>query len=488
MKNIKHINILPLVLALILFTGVSCDNGFDQLAENPNAPSEVPASFVLAGAQVDLSYYTSYQMGINYLGLWVQQHASGAYPDEDQYSPRLNDINVYWNNIYDNSMRDFKHILEVSEVSNNVNQTAVALILSSYGYMALTDVWGDIPYSQALLGSEGIFTAEFDTQEAVYVGIIADLNSAVNMVDMGRIDGFGSEDVIFGGDMDKWVRFGNSLRLRAFMHLSNVDPVTARNGVIEMLGKVLISSQDQNAAIQYSNVSGNKNPVYSRLVGRENDFRISESISLRMIGNGTSTAPQDPRLPVFAELNSEGEYVGIPNGINGLSEVGLTNATSSKIGELYAAADAPAYFMTYAEVEFIRAEAAARGWIADDPAAAYDNAITVSMEQNNITDAAVINSFLTAANIAYSPAIGLEQIATQKWIALYGQSIESWTNWRRTGFPDIPVALNDKNNGVIPRRLMYGSTEATTNATNVNIATERQGGAELSDRVWWDKQ
>ena len=512
MKNIKNIKILFLTLAMLI-AGISCDNGFDDMLENPNAPLESPGRLVLAGAQADLSYYASYQLGINYIGLWVQQHASGAYPDEDQYSPRLNDINVYWNNIYDNSMRDFKYILEKPEerpdLEEDMNLRAIALIMSAYGYMALTDVWGDIPYSEALNGAKKITTPIFDTQEEVYTGIIADLDKAADIIDMSKeerkdID-FTGEDLVYKGNMDKWMRFANSLRLRAFMHLSNVKPAVAEAGVVEMLGKPLISKQDQNAAIGYSTISGSKNPVHSRTAGRENDFRVSESIVSRMIGNGSSTAPQDPRLPVYAELNDAGyedlngnkkedpgealpdEYVGIPNGIKGLSEVKLTNATSSKIGALYTAADAPAYFMTYAEVEFIRAEAAARGWIADVPAIAYNNAIKVSMEQNGITDAAAITTFLTAPNIAYDPATGQEQIATQKWIALFGQSIESWTNWRRTGFPDIPVARNDKNNGVIPRRLMYGSVEATTNATNVAAATARQGGAELSNRVWWDK-
>ena len=263
MKNIKYIKIIALFLA-ILVTVAACDNGFEELAENPNAPNEVPASFVLAGAQVDLSYQTSYQMGINYLGLWVQHHASGAYPDQDQYSPRLNDINVYWNNIYDNSMRDFKHILERSTEDGNVNQRAVAMILTQYGFMSLTDVWGDIPYTQALQGSDGILAPEFDSQEVVYNGIIAKLDEAVSLMDKARTDGFSTEDLIYGGDMAKWEKFANSLRLRAFIHLSNVSPTVAENGVVEMLGKPLISSQDENATLRYTTTAGNQNPLYNR--------------------------------------------------------------------------------------------------------------------------------------------------------------------------------------------------------------------------------
>jgi hypothetical protein len=488
MKNMKYIKILSLLLAMLI-AGVSCDNGFDELAHNPNVPGDVPAAFVLAGAQVDLSYRTSYQMGINYLGLWVQHHASGAYPDEDQYSPRLNDINVYWDNIYDNSMRDFKHILDQTAETGDVNLQAVGLIMSSYGYMALSDVWGDVPYTEAVSGSEGIFAPEFDTQKIVYDGIIADLNTAVGMIDMNALDNFGDQDVIFFGDMDKWMRFANSLRLRAYMRLSNVEPATAKAGVEAMFAQPLISSQSQNAAINYTTTSGNRNPVHSRLAGRENDFRVSESIATRMIGTGTNTAPQDPRLAVFASLNDAGVYQGIPNGINNLAEVSLTNESTSRFGALYAAQDAPAYFLTYAEVEFIRAEAIALGWNVSGGSAAeaYDNAIIVSMEQNGITDAAVISTFLGSTNVLYNSTTGIEQISTQKWIALWGQSIEAWANWRRTGFPNIPVALHDKNNGNIPRRLVYGSIEATTNATNVAAATANQGGAELSDRVWWDK-
>ena len=489
MKNIKYnIKVIALVFAMLI-VGISCDDGFDELSKNPNATTSATGKFVLAGAQVDLSYYTSYQLGINYIGLWVQHHASGAYPDEDQYSPRLNDINVFWNNLYDNSMRDFKHILTTTENSGDVNLHAVAMILSSYGYMMISDVWGDIPYSEALLGSEGMLTPVFDSQKDVYAGIIADLKTAVGMIDMAKSVDFGVEDVVFGGDMDKWMRFANSLRLRAFMHLSEVDPVVAKAGVVEMLGRPLISSQEENAGVRYSNTAGNRNPVHSRLEGRKNDFRISKSVTSRMIAEdagGTKEVPQDPRLAVFAEVNADSVYQGIPNGITSLAAVGLTNASTSKIGKLYAAANATAYFMTYAEVEFIRAEAAQRMWISDDPAEAYNNAIKVSMEQNGIDDDGVITTFLEASNIVYAPDRAKEQIATQKWLALWGQSIEAWTNWRRTGFPNIPVAQNDQNNGVIPRRLMYGSIEAATNRTNVDAATARQGGAELSNRIYID--
>ena len=476
------------MLAFIMIGAGACEDGFDELAQNPNAPSDVPADLVIAGAQVDLSYYTSYQLGVNYLGMWVQHHGSGAYPEQDQYSPRLNDINVYWDNLYDNSMRDFKHVLEKSEESGNVNQRALALIMSAFGYMSISDVWGDVPYSEALRAQEGITTPTLDPQGTVYDGIIKDLDDAVNIMDFDITDGVGAEDLVYRGDMRKWERFANSLRLRAFIHLSKVDPAKAQAGIVEMLGKPLISSHDETAALHYSINAGNKNPVHSRHVGRENDFRVSLSITSRMIGPGTKADPLDPRLEVYAQRNDVGVFEGVPNGIDGLAEVGLTNESASKIGELYLRADAPAYFLTYTEVEFIRAEAAHNGWISDDPQTAYENAIRVSMSQNGITDDAVIDAFLADPTIAYSQAEGTRLIAEQKWIALYGQSIEAWTNWRRTGFPDLPVALNDQNNGQIPRRLMYGSVEAATNATNVQVATERQGGAELSNRVWWDQE
>ena len=477
-----------IMLASIIMVAAACEEGFDELARNPNVPNDVPADLVIAGALVDLSYYTSYQLGVNYLGMWIQHHGSGAYPEQDQYSPRLNDINVYWNNIYDNPMRDFRHVIEKSEESGNVNQRAVALIMSAFGYISLTDVWGDIPYTEALRGVEGITTPELDPQEVVYEGIIQDLDEAVNIMDFNSTDGFGSEDLVYQGDMRKWEKFANSLRLRAFIHLSKVDPARAQAGVVEMLGKPLISSHEENAAIHYSTASGNKNPVHSRHVGRENDFRVSLSITSRMIGPGTKADPLDPRLEVYAQRNNVGVFEGVPNGIDGLDEAGLTNESSSKIGSLYLRPDAPAYFLTYSEVEFIRAEAAHNGWITDDPQMAYENAIRISMEQNGITDDAAIDAFLTDPTISYTPTEGTKLIAEQKWIALYGQSIEAWVNWRRTGFPDIPVALNDQNNGQIPRRMLYGNVEAATNATNVQIAVDRQGGAELSNRVWWDME
>lgn len=466
----------------LVLTG--CERHFDDFNANPNAPSDAPAPFVLPGALVDISYYTDYQLPINYIGLWVQQHASGAYPEEDQYSPRLNDINVFWNNLFDNSMKDFRHIID----KGSPNQIAVAKIMSAYGFMVLTDVWGDIPYSQALQAENGgeYLTPAFDSQKAVYDGILKDLDDAVAMMDKGAINGFGEEDLVYGGDMDRWEKFANSLRLRAFLHLSEVEPTRAKSGVAEMLSKPLISSHEEAAAIHYIDASGNRNPIYSRFEGRSNDFRASKSMLDRLIGNGTETDPMDPRTEVYAQRNINGIFVGVPNGVDGLGDVGLDNATSCKLGETFLEADAPAYFMTYTEVAFIRAEAAIRGWIAEDAKTAYEEAIRTSMSQHGITDETTITDFLAASPVAYDEANGMELVSTQKWIALFGQAIESWTNFRRTGYPVLPVALNDQNNGEFPRRLTYPSVEATTNATNVQAAIARQGGAELADPLWWD--
>ncbi|MEL7532364.1 MAG: SusD/RagB family nutrient-binding outer membrane lipoprotein [Bacteroidota bacterium] len=472
------------ILTLCLLLSTACENGFDELNQNPNAPADAPAAFVLPGALVDLSYRVDYQMPINYIGLWVQQHASGAYPEEDQYSPRLNDLDVYWNNLYDNSMKDFRHIID----KGTPNEVAVAKIMNAYGFMVLTDIWGDIPYSQALQAEkgDGFLTPTFDTQEAVYDGILQDLDDAVTSIDISSIDGFAEADLIYGGDMELRIKFANSLRLRAFMHLSEVAPEKAKAGVVAMLEKPLLSAHDESPAIHYSDVSGNRNPISSRFSGRPNDFRASKSMVDRLIGSGDATNPADPRTEVYVQRNIDGIFVGVPNGVNGLGDVGLDNATSCKFGTSFLAADAAAYFMTYTEVEFIRAEAAIRGWIADDAQTAYEAAIRASMSQHGITDETAINTFLADANVAYDASKALQLVSEQKWIALFGQALESWTNFRRTGYPELPIALNDQNNGVFPQRFMYPSVETATNGDNVAAATQNQGGAELGDKLWWD--
>ena len=478
-----YIKLSLLLSLMVVIMLTSCEKRFDEFNTNPNAPAEADPEFVLPGAIVDLSYYTSYQIGINYIGLWVQQHASGAYPEEDQYSPRLNDINVFWNNIYDNGMKDFQHI--INEGSNN--EKAVGTIMRAYGFMMLTDVWGDIPYSAALQGEKGneFLAPVFDTQEAVYDGIIADLDAAIAMMDNG--DGFTTQDLIYEGDMALWTKFANSLKLRAYIHLQKANPGKSQNGVVEMLGKDLISDHSENASLHYLEATGNRNPIHSRFSARPNDFRASKSMIDRLIASGDSVNPSDPRTEVYAQRNVNGYFVGVPNGVDGLGDVGLDNATSCMFGEAFLEPDAPAHFLTYTEVMFIRAEAAIRGWIADDAKTAYEDAIKASMSEHGITDQAAIDAFLMDPMVQYNQQNAIELVSEQKWIALFGQSIESWTNWRRTGYPDIPIALNDQNGGEFPRRLTYPSVEATTNGTNVTAATERQGGAELSDRVWWDK-
>ncbi|MEZ4825442.1 MAG: SusD/RagB family nutrient-binding outer membrane lipoprotein [Bacteroidia bacterium] len=483
MKRLFIKSIACFSLFLTIWLG-ACEQGFDDINTNPNAPADASAAFVLPGALVDMAYYTHYQLGINYIGLWVQQHASGAYPEEDQYSPRLNDINVFWNNIYDNSMKDLQYIID----NGTPNQVAVAKILSAYGYMTLTDIWGDIPYSKALQAEKGgeYLTPEFDTQKDVYTGIIKDLDDAVNMMDKTSIEKFGDEDLMLHGDLDLWEKFANALRLRAYLHLSQVEPATAQAGIELMLSKPLPESNSENIALYFADVPGNRNPVHSHFSGRPNDFRMSKSMIDRLIASGDSINPADPRTGVYAQRNIEGYYVGVPNGVNGLGDVGLDNFTSCKFGTVFIEPTAPIYFMTYAEIAFIRAEAAARGWIADDAKTAYEAAIRASMDQYGITDETAIQNFLTDPQVAYDAARGLELVSTQKWVAMFGQSTESWTNFRRTGWPNLPIALNDQNNGKFPKRMLYPSVEQTTNATNVATATQRQGGAELADPIWWD--
>jgi hypothetical protein len=274
--------------------------------------------------------------------------------------------------------------------------------------------------------------------------------------------------------MERWRLFANSLRLRAAMRLSEVNPTLAADEVASALGSGVFASGADNAVLHYVDNGIDVHPIFAYERTR-NDHSISATLV------DTLEALSDPRLPIYARPNQAGQYVGTPNG----SQDNPPLAEVSRIGTYFARADAPAVIMSHAEVLFLHAEAAERGWAAGDPGALYRDGITAAMSQIGVPQSD-IEAYLDGPRVAYlGGQQGLEQIWLQKWISLYGNGPEAYAEWRRTGVPRLTAGPDALNGGVVPVRLEYPEREIALNRAEVEAAMARQGGATLNSPVWW---
>ncbi len=473
-----------LVAGLVLVT-TACADGLVEVNDNPNAPTDVGAEFLLPQSirsAVENSF-DSWMM-FHHASIWAQQTVQIQYPDEETGQVRPGNMQAFWTTFYSGPLQDIQTVIAKGEAGDRPEIEAVGQIWKSWIFHIMTDLWGDLPYSEALKGAEGVTTPVYDAQQDVYAGLFTTLSSAATALQSAGGAGFGAGDILYGNDFDKWRRFANSLRLRLAMRLSERDPAAARTQFTAALNAGVFRSNGDNAMLRWPGPPY-QNPIFENWQTRDDD-----GVSATMIDMLKSL--NDPRLKLYAEPATEdGQYRGLGNNI---AEPPLSLAWYSRIGNFWRAngAGTPTALMTYAEVLFLQAEAAQRGWIPGDAAALYTAAIRASMDTydawspaNNPTDAE-INAYLAQPAIRYDAAKGIVQINTQKWIALYMQATEAWANQRRIDAPAL-VAGPDLGLSRIPVRLMYPDGEQSLTATILNAAVQRQsGGLDLTTPVWGD--
>lgn len=460
---------LPAIALALALAG--CENGLTDINTNPNEPEVVPAENLLTNAivmTVGGNYGTNGAVsGFFLFNLWGQNMAAQNFNEEDKYLPRSGQVSAIWDVMYTGPLPDLKEIEALAVADGDENLEAVSEILSQYIYQYITDIYGDVPYSEALRAPE-ITGPKYDPQRDIYYGILDSLTASAAQIDQTELDAsFRRGDLIYSGDMLKWYRFANSLRMRAAMRLVNVEETKARDEFIAAYNAGGMQSNDDNALLRWSTAIGSQNPRYDLYVNQNRrDQVVSAAITTRM------NASSDPRLPIYAEpAASDGAYRGLPNG-RLPSELGIAENDLSFLGSAFLAADAPSVLMSYSEVLFLQAEAAFRGWIPGDPETLYQEAIRASMQQYGISDSET-DTFLAQPEVAYD---GLNSIWTQKWTSLFMVGIEGWTLVRRTGVP----ALTPSVPGVtIPGRLYYPLTEEQYNPTNY------RSGLTVFDPVWW---
>ncbi|MCB2378161.1 SusD/RagB family nutrient-binding outer membrane lipoprotein [Hymenobacter sp. BT635] len=498
-------NKIALMLPLALGLG-ACEKGFDELNTNPNNPLTVSPETLLTGAETATAFRL-FDVPVNMDGgLLIAQHwAKSQYTTEDRYGFRATSYQSIWDGFYTGTaalpggLKDFNELLRIGKETNNPNMQAVAMIMRSYYFSVLTDVFGEIPYTDALkLSNEvNIITPKYDTQETVYTGILAELKQATALLKTKSPLPVGG-DVMYGGNMTRWEKFSNSLRLRLAMRIYDVKPDLSRTEVADVLNgtNLLMTSNADNAQIVFLGAQPNTNPIFENRLTRD-DHRISQSMT------SVLSRRNDPRLPIYANPaecgaggtapDSTGLYRGVKNGLaNPVNSRGPL-CSMSKVGDYFTRPDAPGVLMTYAEVLFFTAEARARQipGVTGSAEEAYNNAIRASMAQYGIVDATAVDAYLAQPLVKYN-STSLEaqkqSIGTQKWIALYGQGVEAWSELRRLDYPFLSLAAAPQGaaGGKLPVRFAYPANEQSLNQENYKVAVGRQGADVIRTRLWWD--
>ncbi len=482
--------ILAFGIFSVLLQGCS---DFESTNTNPNQPGKVPAAalipnilYTCMGEDGDVANSTgmySTFVGGDMGGCWAQHLSKVQYNDEERYKPRGGVVQDFWETIYEDVVNDANKMYIIATEENNKNLQGIALVLKAYGFSVLTDCYGDIPFSEALKASEGLYKPKYDKQEDVYTGILAFLDEAQTLMAPGNGEVPASSDVMYKGDITKWKKFAGSLKFRCLMRISSKKNVAADLQAIVNSGNWFSSNSD-DAAFVFNTAQPTANPFYETVVfGNRAEWKVN-SVLINMLSN-----LGDPRLPVYAQKASDSTYRGKPSGYNNVPSAAFGYKNISAIGKKYLAANAPGVFMSYAELCFLLAEAKQKSFISTGTVEGYyKSGIEASLIFNGITKPADVDNYLSkpVVDIAASPGNELQRIAEQKWIALFGQGIEAWTEWRRTKFPVLSPAVD----GVIdeiPSRYQYPSNEQSINSASYTAAVANQGADLLTTKIWWLK-
>ncbi|MCY3595088.1 MAG: SusD/RagB family nutrient-binding outer membrane lipoprotein [Rhodothermaceae bacterium] len=505
------LNRLSIAAALCLSLLIaSCDSGFEEMNVNPTQASQIDPNFKLTNIQLRISgeRYENWRTNLIYSSVMIQHFATlPGYWAGDKYGYIASYSAAMWDRYYPNIAKNIEDLLlQTAEDPEMANMHHITQIVRVIMYHRLTDLYGDIPYSEAGKGFiEGVTQPKYDAQSTIYPDMLAKLEAAAAGLSAGS-PSFGGGDLLYQGDVEKWKRLANSLMLRLGMRLVKVDAGAAQSWVQKAIAGGTMESNDDIAYVPHNDPSGWRNGNGSVFLA-DRSPRISEFFANWMVEHN------DPRLYVYGQTPVAGsDPIGMPNGrIAGGSDAdhGIENHSSwvscdsgaEPCGmdvylvpnDVIKGQDDPMFFMTYAEVELLKAEAALRGWHSGDAATHYANGVRAAMEYLAMYGAAAaissddIDAYL-AAN-PYDAANGMEMINTQLWAAVLLNEYEAFANWRRTGYPELtPVNYpGNVTGGTIPRRLRYRENEAVANPQNYSAAVSAQGPDELTTRVWWDK-
>ena len=530
-RLIIHSRVVQLILigSVVLFT--ACDKGFEDMNKNPNAYTEPIIDNLFSYAIVRHTQNNGQILDptCKQAGSWVQYFSSLTTVEwyADKYLWRQGYYDRFFQNAYRTELREVLQIIEETKNDpDQINKYAIARIWRVEVLHRVTDMYGDIPYSEAGLGYiDGQYSPKFDQQADIYADMLKELDEAALSLDNQK-PAYGSADFLYNGNVEQWKRFAYSLMLRLGMRLTKVDIGMAETWVKKAIAGGVMQGMDDIAYLTHTaGSSTNWNTISNVLQG-------GEGVPISAKGQGISkinqtfidhlVATNDPRLPFYATLwqgnadismlptySAKEVQKGLPGG-NDQSTIRniIPDWSGEKLAEyseinLHTVANlaTPTIFMSFAEINYLLAEAALRGWTtAGDVKSYYDEGVRASLQiQGIFPNGMPLEEALLAANqyLATNPFIPgdfekqMEQIHTQMWVSLFMvNNIEEYANWRRTGYPKLtPYNYpGNETGGTIPRRSRYATTESSLNPDRYNEAVSNQGPDLFTTRIWWDKE
>jgi len=463
----------------------------EDINHDPTKPTTTEPQYLLTGAEKSA-------MDILYAGPQNGRTAM-AYAQYWTGNDKANDarflldegINApIWNNLYSVSLHNLNEIIRLNKekpLPVSGNQIAIAQILKAWIYQVLADTYGNIPYSDALKDVNNL-RPKYDDAKGIYNALIDTLTQQAAAIDLAQ-PSYPTGDVIFKGDVALWKKLAHSLLLRLAIRMVDADPAKAKS-VIEANWQDAMASNADGAVFTYLTAAPNKFP-YNESERELSEFFVTSTLVDYMAG------VDDPRLQVYARPTKlDTVYRGLPYGTSESNPSRLPPSGYSYPGTRIYAADMAGILMTYPEVEFILAEAAARGIaVGGDAATHYQNGVKASLEYWGITDANAVNTYMQ--KVPYNEADWRNVIGTQKWLALYPQGLQGWferlrLNFRKPGGDSLFIApvdgSLDQNVKFVPYRLTYPVSEQQQNSASYQAAATAIGGDTKGVKLWWNKQ
>ncbi|MFY9150688.1 MAG: SusD/RagB family nutrient-binding outer membrane lipoprotein [Prolixibacteraceae bacterium] len=473
--------VLYLLIVVFIAAVTGCTDKFADFNTDKKHPAVVTGEPLFTNAQKQLTDYTNNtNVNTNIFKMMSQYWTETTYIDEANYDLITRNISTnIFTNMYLRVLTDLKESASIiegtdviaSEAAAKQNKLAIIEVLNVYIYGHLVDIFGAVPYTEAL-NIDNVYP-KYDKGADIYKDLFTRLNTALGKLNASA-GSFGSADLYYGGSTAAWIKFGNSLKIKMAIIIADADNATAKTAVESAVSKAF-SSNDDDCKLQYLSSSPNYNQLYADLVASgRHDFVPANTIVDVM------NTLEDPRRPAyFTEYN--GAYLG---GVYGHSN---SFSQFSHISDAIQAPDFAGIMMTYSELCFYLAEAAERGYNVGGTAEAwYNKGITASFDFWGVAGA---DAYLAKPEVAYSTATGnwKQKIGTQSWLANYTRGIEGYTNWRRLDFPIFNLPESASKYSDIPVRFTFPVNEQTLNSVQYQAASTAVGGDLISTKIFWDK-
>jgi hypothetical protein len=497
MKN--KISIFSIILVLGVFVVAGCSKSWLDINNDPNNSADATMELLFPSGVASVATTTGgyYNLAGGFWSqYWTQSNAANQYKYIDQYGISASDFNNIWQEMYVGALSDLQLTIEKAKVAENTSFLLMATVMQAYAWQFMTDFHGDIPYFEAFQGDAEVrnLSPKFDTQEAIYTDLLARLNEVLNVEEFTELTtDQAAQDMVFGGDIDQWIRFANTLKLKMYLRLAYKQPAVAQAGIQSLYSNGAEFLSTDAFLNCFIDVETKDNPLYAadkRNLNVGTNLRISSTIFRYFETNA------DPRLSGIIASN----VVPMPQGGFVLTSAQMDPTT---VAVFRLNATEPVYFISEVESYLLQAEAIERGWGTGDAKTLYDMAISADFARRGLGGG---ESGLIGAGGAYEyPTSGtfdekLEAIIMAKWAAFTGkQCAESFFEQCRTGYPKVstvPAWLNGAVNadyhggaltyslggitgGLFPKRMVYPQDEA-------NLNTNYPGNVAVTVPVWWD--